>query len=65
MKFKLKNIFAFCSVKPLLDHLSVNETLEEENRETLKGFYGALKDADEYLKFLWKKDNNNWGKFLD
>lgn len=39
--------------KPLLDNLAVNEIREEENRETLKGFYGALKDADEYLKFVF------------
>lgn len=39
--------------KPLLDNLSVNENLEEKNRGTLKGFFGALKDADPYLKFVF------------
>lgn len=39
--------------KPLLDNMSVNERQEDENRRILKGFYGTLKDADEYLKFVF------------
>lgn len=39
--------------KPLLDNLSINKDLEEKNRGILKGFYGALKDADENLKFVF------------
>lgn len=39
--------------KPLLDNLSTNEKLENENRNTLKGFYGCLKDADPFLKFVF------------
>lgn len=39
--------------KPLLDNLNFNEKQEDENRRILKGFFGALKDADEYLKFVF------------
>lgn len=39
--------------KPLLDNLSTDDKLEDENRNTLKGFYGCLKDADPYLKFVF------------
>lgn len=39
--------------KPLLDNLAINKDLEEDNRSTLKGFYGSLKDADENLKFVF------------
>jgi hypothetical protein len=39
--------------KPLLDNLSVNNDLEEKNRDKLKGFYGSLKDADPYLKMVF------------
>ena len=36
--------------KPLLDVL--NEPMEEENRSTLKSFYGTFKAADEHLRFV-------------
>ena len=39
--------------KPMLDCLSVNDQLVEKNRQALKGFYGALKDADKFIKFLF------------
>lgn len=39
--------------KPLLDNLAVDEEQEEKNRGILKGFYGSLKDADKYLKFVF------------
>lgn len=39
--------------KPLLANLAVNAELEDKNRKTLKGFYGALKEADKYLKFVF------------
>lgn len=39
--------------KPLLENLASNETLEDKNRNTLKGFYGTLKEADENLKFVF------------
>ena len=37
--------------KPLLEAVR-DAALEEGNRATLKGFYGALKDADEHLRFV-------------
>ena len=36
--------------KPMLDVLG--KALEQKNRETLKGFYGTFKDADEHLRFV-------------
>lgn len=38
--------------KPLLQALE-NETLLEEYRSTLKAFYGVLKSADRYLRFVF------------
>lgn len=38
--------------KPLLQNL-LNESLLEEYRSTLKAFYGVLKSADEYLRFVF------------
>lgn len=38
--------------KPLLQALLDNE-LEEAYKRTLKSFYGVLKDADEYLRFVF------------
>ena len=38
--------------KPLLECMD-NPALESSNRATLKGFYGALKDADEHLRFAF------------
>ena len=37
--------------KPMLDVLGTE--LEEENRNTLKGFYGAFKSADAHLRFVF------------
>ena len=37
--------------KPMLDVLG--KDLEQENRDTLKGFYGTFKDADAYLRFVF------------
>ena len=39
--------------KPLLDNIGTNSDLEEKNRKILKGFYTALKDADDNLKFAF------------
>lgn len=39
--------------KPLLDGLAVDDDIVEKNRKTLKGFYGALKDSDKFLKFVF------------
>ena len=38
--------------KPLLECMD-NPALEERNRACLKGFYGALKPADEHLRFAF------------
>jgi hypothetical protein len=38
--------------KPLLSTME-NEALNEEYRQMLKGFYGVLKGADEYLRFTF------------
>jgi len=38
--------------KPLLQSL-MNEELSEAYRQTLKGFYGVLKSADRYLRFVF------------
>ena len=38
--------------KPMLQNL-LNEPLLEEYRNTLKAFYGVLKSADEYLRFVF------------
>lgn len=37
--------------KPLLDNLGYDGKLEDKNRRTLKGFFGALKDGDPYIRF--------------
>ncbi|RMH54024.1 MAG: AAA family ATPase [Candidatus Hydrogenedentota bacterium] len=37
--------------KPIIDHVTRPE-IAKENREVLKNFYGILKAADEYLKFV-------------
>ena len=37
--------------KPILDVLGTEQ--EQKNRETLKGFYGTFKAADEYLRFVF------------
>lgn len=39
--------------KPLLENHAVNKELEDKNRRALKGYYGALKEADKYLKFVF------------
>lgn len=39
--------------KPLLDNLATNEQLEDANRDILRSLYGSLKDADEFLHFLF------------
>ncbi len=38
--------------KPIISHLH-NIALAKEMRDTLKNFYGALKELDKYLKFLF------------
>ena len=47
--------------KPLLQAIG-NESLQEEYRNTLKAFYGALKSADRYIKFAFLTGVTNWGK---
>lgn len=37
--------------KPILDTLD-HEELQEKHRQTLNGFYGSIKNADRYLKFV-------------
>ncbi|MEA1921609.1 MAG: AAA family ATPase, partial [Pseudomonadota bacterium] len=37
--------------KPILDHITNKETARI-NRDRLKGFYGIIKDLDEYIKFV-------------
>ena len=37
--------------KPILDHIRERE-LARQNRDYLKGFYGIIKDLDEYIKFV-------------
>ncbi|MEA1921719.1 MAG: AAA family ATPase, partial [Pseudomonadota bacterium] len=37
--------------KPILDHIT-NKTIARVNLDKLKGFYGIIKDLDEYLKFV-------------
>lgn len=39
--------------KPLLQALGENDELLEEYRKTLKAFYGVLKSADRYLRFVF------------
>ena len=38
--------------KPLVDHMNDRERLEQ-NRQTLRGFYAVVKDADPYLEFFF------------
>ncbi len=37
--------------KPILDHI-VDKGTARRNRDKLKGFYGIMKDLDEYIKFV-------------
>ena len=37
--------------KPLLQTMGVNETLNEDYRNTLKAFYSVIKTCDEYIRF--------------
>ncbi|UTC77020.1 ATP-binding protein [Treponema sp. OMZ 799] len=39
--------------KPLLQTMSVNETLNEEFRSTLKSFYSVIKTCDKYIRFAF------------
>ena len=39
--------------KPLLQTMDVNETLNEEYRNTLKSFYSVIKTCDEYIRFAF------------
>lgn len=39
--------------KPLLETMEINREQEERNRLLYKGFFGVLKDQDQYLKFVF------------
>ena len=39
--------------KPLLETMGVNAVQEKKNRELYKSFFSALKDEDQYLKFVF------------
>ena len=39
--------------KPLLQTMGVNETLNEQYRNTLKAFYSVIKTCDEYIRFAF------------
>jgi hypothetical protein len=39
--------------KPILDYLGKDDDLAVKNRDTLKGFYSVLKDADAMLRFVF------------
>ena len=39
--------------KPLLETMIINESLNEEYRRILKGFYGVIKSCDEYIRFAF------------
>ena len=39
--------------KPLLQTMGVNETLNEDYRNTLKAFYSVIKTCDEYIRFAF------------
>ena len=47
--------------KPLLQTVG-NESLQDEYRNTLKAFYGALKSADRYIKFAFLTGVTKFGK---
>jgi hypothetical protein len=47
--------------KPMLQAIG-NETLQDEYRSTLKGFYGALKSMDGYIKFAMLTGVTKFGK---
>ena len=39
--------------KPLLQTMAVNETLNEQYRNTLKAFYSVIKTCDQYIRFAF------------
>ena len=39
--------------KPLLQTMGINETLNEEYRNTLKAFYSVIKTCDQYIRFAF------------
>ena len=39
--------------KPLLQTMGINETLNEEFRNTLKAFYSVIKTCDQYIRFAF------------
>ena len=39
--------------KPLLQTMGVNETLNEDYRNTLKAFYSVIKSCDQYIRFAF------------
>jgi len=39
--------------KPLLQTMGVNETLNEDYRNTLKAFYSVIKSCDQYIRFTF------------
>lgn len=47
--------------KPILQTIG-NETLQDEYRSTLKGFYGALKSCDQYIQFAFLTGVTKFGK---
>lgn len=47
--------------KPMLQAIG-NKALQDEYRSTLKGFYGALKSMDEYIKFAMLTGVTKFGK---
>ena len=47
--------------KPVLQVIG-NDSLQEEYRSTLKGFYGALKSCDQYIQFAFLTGVTNFGK---
>jgi hypothetical protein len=47
--------------KPILQAID-NEELQDDYRSTLKGFYGALKSMDQYIKFAFLTGVTKFGK---
>ena len=47
--------------KPVLQVIG-NDSLQEEYRSTLKGFYGALKSCDQYIQFAFLTGVTKFGK---
>ncbi|MGM9747978.1 MAG: AAA family ATPase [Candidatus Cryptobacteroides sp.] len=47
--------------KPVLQAIG-NDTLQDEYRSTLKGFYGALKSCDQYIQFAFLTGVTKFGK---